>query len=89
MPKNRLEAFTDNVAYYLLARELVRSDPTNKKNIKELLGNYKKSYWSISLNILGIFLGFIVQPIAVLATNMVILLGWLIPSRKIETQYSD
>lgn len=31
-----------NIAYYILARELVQSDPKNKKNIKELLDNYQK-----------------------------------------------
>lgn len=78
-----------NIAYYLLARELVHSDPTNKKNIKELLGNYRKSYWSIGLNVLGIVLGYLITPLAVLITNGVILLGWLIPSRKIESQYGS
>lgn len=78
-----------NIAYYLLARELVRSDPANKKNIKELLGNYRKSYWSIGLNIVGIILGYVISPLAVLITNVVILLGWLIPSRKIESQYGN
>lgn len=78
-----------NIAYYILARELVQSDPKNKKNIKELLDNYRKSYWSIGLNILGIILGYVITPIAVLVTNAVILLGWLIPSRKIESQYSN
>ena len=78
-----------NIAYYILARELVQSDPKNKKNIKELLDNYRKSYWSIGLNILGNILGYVITPIAVLVTNAVILLGWLIPSRKIESQYSN
>lgn len=78
-----------NIAYYFLARELVNSDTAHKKAIKELLGNYKKSYLTISLNIIGIVLGYLVTPLAVLITNGIMLFGWLMPSKKIESHYVD
>lgn len=78
-----------NIVYYFLARELVNSDTAHKKAIKELLGNYKKSYLTISLNIIGIVLGYLVTPLAVLITNGIMLFGWLMPSKKIESHYVD
>ena len=65
---------TANIAYYILAKELVKA-------------NYKKSYLSIGLNVLGIVLGYLVAPVAVLIANIVILAAWIIPSRTIESQY--
>lgn len=76
-----------NLSYYLLARTLVASEEGEKTSIKELFGNYRKSYLSIGLNVLGLFLGFLVAPIAVLLINVLILIAWLIPSRKIEAYY--
>ena len=76
-----------NVAYYLLMRTLVETDKDNKNFIKTLLGNYKKSYLSMGLNVLGILLGFWLAPIAVLIVNLFILVAWLIPSRKIEAYF--
>ena len=45
------------------------------------------SYLSIGLNVLGIVLGYLVAPVAVLIANIVILAAWIIPSRTIESQY--
>ncbi|WP_165006533.1 MULTISPECIES: TMEM175 family protein [unclassified Enterococcus] len=76
-----------NIAYYILARELVNANKGHEKGLKKLLNNYKKSYLSISLNVLGILLGYLIAPVAVLIANIVILMAWFIPSRAIESQY--
>jgi uncharacterized membrane protein len=52
-----------------------------------MLNDYKKSYLSIGLNVLGIVLAYLVAPVAVLIANIVILAAWIIPSRTIESQY--
>ncbi|MCZ1224067.1 hypothetical protein FVD98_14215, partial [Enterococcus faecium] len=59
----------------------------HEKALKAMLNNYKKSYLSIGLNVLGIVLGYLVAPVAVLIANIVILAAWIIPSRTIESQY--
>lgn len=75
-----------NVTYYFLARELAK---VNKKEsiVKELLIDYRKSYLSIGLNILGLLLGWLVAPIAVLIVNVLILLMWIIPIKKVEQYF--
>lgn len=76
-----------NLTYYLLARTLVASEEDENVSIKELFGNYRKSYVSIGLNVVGLILGYLIAPIAVLIVNVLILVTWLIPSRKIEAYY--
>lgn len=78
---------TANIAYYILAKELVKANKGHEKALKAMLNNYKKSYLSIGLNVLGIVLGYLVAPVAVLIANIVILAAWIIPSRTIESQY--
>ena len=78
---------TADIAYYILAKELVKANKGHEKALKAMLNNYKKSYLSIGLNVLGIVLGYLVAPVAVLIANIVILAAWIIPSRTIESQY--
>ncbi|MGG5357305.1 MULTISPECIES: TMEM175 family protein [unclassified Enterococcus] len=77
-----------NAAYLVLAKELAAANP-KEQLAKNLFNNYKKSYISISLNIIGLLLGWLIAPIAVLLVNVVILLTWLIPDKAIETHYKE
>lgn len=77
-----------NAAYLVLSKELSAVNP--KENLaKTLFNNYKKSYISISLNILGLLLGWLIAPVAVLLVNVIILLIWLIPDKAIESHYKE
>ena len=69
------------------AKELVKANKGHEKALKTMLNDYKKSYLSIGLNVLGIVLAYLVAPVAVLIANIVILAAWIIPSRTIESQY--
>lgn len=66
---------TANIAYYILAKELVKANKGHEKALKTML------------NVLGIVLGYLVAPVAVMIANIVILAAWIIPSRTIESQY--
>lgn len=74
-----------DISYYLLTRELVRANGSHSP-IAKVFSNYRKTYISIGLNILGLLLGFI-QPLLVLITYIVVLIFWVIPEKKIEAHY--
>lgn len=70
-----------NTTYYILTRQLIKmnsscisiSDTTSTKNII-----------SIILNVIGILLGYFIQPIIMLVTTILVFTTWLIPDKKAE-----
>jgi uncharacterized membrane protein len=76
-----------NTCYAILATELIRVNGTNS-DIAHILGNYKKTKISLTLNVLGIISGFFI-PLSVIISNAVVLMLWLIPEKKIEHYYKQ
>lgn len=77
-----------DIAYYALARELVRANG-KESAIGKMFQNYRKTYFSIGANIAGLLLGFFIHPMLVLIVNVIVLLMWFIPEKRVEKHYSD
>lgn len=77
-----------NLAYLLLAKELIRANGVDSQ-IAQLFDSHRKSYISICLNVLGLFLGWLVHPYFTLIVNIVILFIWLVPDKRIENHYKE
>jgi uncharacterized membrane protein len=77
-----------NLAYLLLNRELVRENGKDSA-LGQLFRHYKKSYLSIILNVCALLLGWLLHPYLVLAVNIIILILWIIPDKRIESQYKQ
>ncbi|MDH6364808.1 putative membrane protein, partial [Enterococcus sp. PF1-24] len=78
--------FFADLAYYLLARELIRGNGEDSP-IAQLFTNYYKIYFSLGANLVGLLLGYLIFPPIVLMVNVLILLLWLVPDRRIEAHY--
>lgn len=72
-----------NVSYLFLIISLVRSNGENSV-FSQAFPNYYKSYFSIGMIVVGLILGYFINPILVLVSNVIVLLFWFIPERKIE-----
>lgn len=75
-----------NIAYLILITELIRVNGNDSK-LANVFVSQRKSYLSISLNVIGLFLGWFIHPYLVLIVNIVVLLMWIIPDKRIEKQY--
>ncbi|MBP2100212.1 TMEM175 family protein [Enterococcus rivorum] len=75
-----------NISYLILTTELIRVNGNNSE-LAKVFENQRKSYLSIGLNVLGLFLGWYIHPYLVLIVNIVILLMWFIPDKRIEKHY--
>lgn len=75
-----------NISYLILTTELIRVNGNNSE-LAKVFENQRKSYLSIGLNMLGLFLGWFIHPYLVLTVNIVILLMWFIPDKRIEKHY--
>lgn len=72
-----------DIAYYLLVKSLEKSGSFGE-NVVDFSSDNKKMYVSISMNILGLLLGYLIAPILVLVVNSLVLAIWFIPNKKIE-----
>ena len=72
-----------DITYYLLVKSLEKSGSFDK-NVVDFSSDNKKMYVSISMNILGLLLGYLIAPILVLVVNSLALAIWFIPNKKIE-----
>lgn len=77
-----------DVAYYVLARELVRANGVESP-IAKMFRRYTKIYFSIGANIVGLLLGFFINPILVLIVNVIVLFMWFIPEKRVERHYDN
>lgn len=75
-----------DVAYYLLARELVKADG-KESAISRMFQKYTKLYLSIGMNVAGLALGYLIHPMLVLIINVVVLLMWFVPEKRAERHY--
>ncbi|MFV0560403.1 MAG: TMEM175 family protein [Enterococcus sp.] len=75
-----------NTTYYLLARHLLTIHGKDSK-LGIAFRDFRKSYVSMGLMLIGLLFGWLVNPVLVLGANIIILLMWIIPERKIEKQY--
>jgi uncharacterized membrane protein len=74
-----------DVAYYLLAKELIRANGENS-DLATLFKKYWKSFVSIGMNVMGILASFI-APILVLVFYIAVLIMWVIPEKRVEKHY--
>ncbi|MGK0552735.1 TMEM175 family protein [Enterococcus faecalis] len=72
-----------NVVYLFLMKELVRANG-KESSLGHLFQRYIKSYLSIGLNVLALLLGYFFHPYFVLVINVIILVLWVIPDRRVE-----
>lgn len=77
-----------DVAYYVLARSLAGADG-KESSISKMLNRYTKLYCSIGANIMGLILGYLIQPIIVLVVNVLVLLMWVIPEKRVERLFEN
>lgn len=74
-------------AYFIVARELVGANG-KKSPIAKMFKKYTKLYVSIGANVLGLVLGYLIHPLLVLVVNVIVLLMWLVPEKRVEQQYA-
>lgn len=72
-----------DVAYLLVGLALVRVNGKDSP-IGQLFAHYPKMYLTLFLNVLALFCGWLIHPVAVLVVNGLMLLLWFIPEKKIE-----
>lgn len=77
-----------NTAYLILTKELIRANGDESK-LAEIFKNNRKSYISIGLNFIGLLIGWMIHPYFVLLANIVVLVMWFVPDKRIEKHYSE
>lgn len=75
-----------NVCYALMARQLVRVNGSESRVGRAIKG-YHKPLITIAMNIVGLILALFV-PIAVIILYVLSMLLWVIPEKKIESQFT-
>ena len=75
-----------NLSYLLLVRVLSNVTPEHE-HIKKAHWGSKKMYLSVSINVLGLLLGVILHPLAVLISNVIVLIFWVVPERSLEKRF--
>lgn len=75
-----------NLAYYLVAVMLIRANG-EESPIGKLYKKHTKLNISVTANVIGLILGYLIAPILVIVINTLVLLIWAIPTRKIEKNY--
>lgn len=75
-----------NLAYLFLAKGLIKGNGPHSLIAQRLKDNWKPIA-SVSLNVFALILGYFIAPIAVLIINILILIMWIVPERKVEEHY--
>ena len=75
-----------NLSYLLLVKVLGNVTPEHA-HIKQAHWGFKKMYMSVSINVVGLILGIFVSPIAILISNVIVLIFWVVPERSLEKRF--
>lgn len=75
-----------DIAYYIVARELVREGGKDSA-IGKMFQKYFKLYVSIGANLVALAAGYLINPLLVLIINVAVLLMWFIPEKRVEEIY--
>jgi uncharacterized membrane protein len=74
--------FGANIAWLMMAKHLVKVN-RHKPDVADILGDYKKSYVTLLLNVLALLVAIFI-PISGLLVNALSFLFWLLPDKRIE-----
>lgn len=77
-----------NFAYYLVVCALVHANGRESR-IGQLFIHYPKLYLSIGMSLVALLAGVVIAPLAVIIINVLVLLMWFIPEKKIEKNIKE